>query len=371
MKTREKIFAAVLLMLFASVNINAQEIKKQVANETFSVTIEEVMFEDDALVIDMNFLIPAGTVDDCESVVFTPILENENTDRSLTLQSLTVSGASKYNAKDCYSFDYCNSDKNAYNPYRVENYPSEDQKVRYQLVVDSQPWMNGGKLILKTKKCFCPCGVEDLGTDELCNVPMYEEPLDINPVWAPLDIDDDGRCYINQDKGEGSIYIKSKNDVHEKVKIFFPVNVTRRVDGYFENADAIAKIERLDEDKFEVKSVSIEGVASPEASVKYNQRLSDRRAVTLEKIVKGKTGFADELYSTKGIGEYWDDVKATVANSQETVYADNREALSECVNSEENLDAKESALRKIAGGAPYRKLYKDVYPRSRFSFCDV
>ncbi|MCI2082964.1 MAG: hypothetical protein LKJ93_07265, partial [Bacteroidales bacterium] len=42
-----------------------------------------------------------------------------------------------------------------------------------------------------------------------------------------------------------------------------------------------------------------------------------------------------------------------------------------CVNSEENLDAKESALRKIAGGAPYRKLYKDVYPRSRFSFCDV
>ena len=346
MKTSGKIFAAVLMMLFASISINAQEIEKKVADGKFAVTVEEVMVEDDALVLDLYFFIPAGTVGDCESFTFTPVLENEGADRSLTLQTLTVAGASKFNAEDCYSFDYCNSKKNAYNPFRVQNYPAEDQTVRYQLAVDPQPWMNGSKLMLYTKKCICPCGTEEYGPDELSDVPMYGNPLAIAPVWAPMEIDNDGRCYANKDKGEGSIYIKGKDVMHERVKIFFPVNVTRRVDSYFENADAIAKIQRLDQDKFQVESVSIEGVASPESSVKYNQGLSDRRASTLEKLVKSKTDFPAEAYSVKGVGEYWDDVKSTVANSQDAVYADNRDALNSCVNSAEGLEIGRASCRE-------------------------
>jgi|GEM_PF-774864 len=372
MKTREKIFAVGLLMLFASLNINAQEVEKRICSDKYSVTIEEAMVQDGAVILDMDFYIPAGSIGDCESINFTPVIKNEQADRSLTLQTLSVCGVSKYNAKDCYSFNTeCNSRTTKYNPYKVQNYPAEDQYVHYELAVDVQPWMIGSKLMLNTKKCICPCGTEDLGEDYLCDIPMYSKPMDINPVWAPLDIDDDGRCYANQDKGEGSIYIKGNDFMHEKVKIFFPVNVTKRVDSYFENADAVAKIQRLDQDKFDVESVKIEGVASPEASVKYNQGLSDRRSVTLEKIVKSKTDFPASVYSTKGIGEYWDDVKETVANSQEAVYADNRQALNDCVNSGQELDAKEASLKKIAKGAAYRELYKNVYPRSRFSFCDV
>jgi outer membrane protein OmpA-like peptidoglycan-associated protein len=370
MKTREKIFAIGFLMLFASLNINAQEVVKKICSDKYTVTVEEAMIEDGAVILDMDFYIPAESIGDCESVNFTPVLEKA--DRSLTLQTLSICGVNKFNAQDCYSPYYgfgCN--KNQYNPYKVQNYPSEDQYVHYEIAVDLQPWMEGSKLIINAKKCICPCGTEDLGSDYICDVPMYGNPLDANPVWAPLDIDNDGRCYANQDKGEGSIYIKGKDLMHEKVKIFFPVNVTKRVDSYFENADAIAKIQRLDQDKFDVESVKIEGVASPEASVKYNQGLSDRRAVTLEKIVKAKTDFPASIYTTKGIGEYWDDVKETVANSQEAVYADNREALNSCVNGAQELDAKEASLKKIAKGAPYRELYKNVYPRSRFSFCDV
>ena len=53
MKTREKIFAVGLLMLFASLNINAQEVEKRICSDKYSVTIEEAMVQDGAVILDM------------------------------------------------------------------------------------------------------------------------------------------------------------------------------------------------------------------------------------------------------------------------------------------------------------------------------
>ena len=54
MKTREKIFAVGLLMLFASLNINAQEVEKRICSDKYSVTIEEAMVQDGAVILDMG-----------------------------------------------------------------------------------------------------------------------------------------------------------------------------------------------------------------------------------------------------------------------------------------------------------------------------
>ena len=47
--------------------------------------------------------------------------------------------------------------------------------------------------------------------------------------------------------------------------------------------------------------------------------------------------------------------------------AENRAAILDAINANGDLDKREAAIRKIAGGKPYKAIFDAVYPRSRFA----
>ena len=51
--------------------------------------------------------------------------------------------------------------------------------------------------------------------------------------------------------------------------------------------------------------------------------------------------------------------------------ADNRSALQDAVANNADLDKREAAIKKIAGGKPYKAIFDATYPRSRFADCEV
>lgn len=149
---------------------------------------------------------------------------------------------------------------------------------------------------------------------------------------------------------------------HLATKLYYPVNVTKEVDDYLENAQALSLLKTLDSPNFEVTNITINGWASPEASVAYNQNLSTKRAATMKEIIASRYSFPESVYSVNGKGEYWDGVDEYVA-------ASNDQALKNwAAKSFSNLDAKEAALKQLSA---YKEIFNTVYPRSRFADCDV
>ena len=149
---------------------------------------------------------------------------------------------------------------------------------------------------------------------------------------------------------------------HLSTKLYYPVNVSNEVDDYLENSQALSLLRTLDSPNFDVTRIEINGWASPEASVAYNQRLSEKRAATMKEIISKRYNFPDEVYSVNGKGEYWDGIEAYVAASNDPAL----KSWSEKKYS--NLDNKEAALKQLGA---YKDIFNTVYPRSRFADCDI
>ncbi len=365
----KRLFLIALSIVFTATGLNAQTIERQICNNRLDVVVNNAMIEEDDVVIDMDIHIPAATFDDATYIKFAPYLASEDGETVQKLEVLDVMSPAKKAYLDYYYMGVTTCGTCC--PNRVVVDPTVDQIVSYTVRVPWQTWMNPAKLMCKTTLCLEPCGSEFLGDDFICNIPFCTEPLAINPVWAYPEFDQHGRIVGPEYTDEPSIYIKDLAVRHEHTRIYFPVNVTRNVKTYFENADAMALLQTINEGDFEVLDITIEGWASPEATVAYNQGLSDRRAKTMKTLVAQNYNFPEEVYNVKGDGEYWATVIDAIENSQEATIADNRDALKAAVANNADLDKREAAIKAVAKGAPYRYLFQTLYPRARFSDVDV
>ena len=145
-------------------------------------------------------------------------------------------------------------------------------------------------------------------------------------------------------------------------KLYYPVSVTKEVDDYLENSQALSLLRTLDSPNFEVTDITINGWASPEATVAYNQKLSERRAATMKEIISSRYSFPESVYNVAGKGEYWEGVEEYVAASNDAALKKWAE------KSFSNLDAREAALKQLSA---YKDIFNTVYPRSRFADCNV
>lgn len=154
-----------------------------------------------------------------------------------------------------------------------------------------------------------------------------------------------------------------------KTRLYYPVNVTKSVESYMGNTEALKILSTLNKPDFDVVSIKITGWASPEATTKYNQMLSDKRAETVKGILKSLYRFPESVYETEGKGEQWGGITALV-NSDNKMAVKYMDAFKLALATE-NEDAREAALKRIGNGEFYRYLYKNIYPEQRFADCEV
>ena len=154
-----------------------------------------------------------------------------------------------------------------------------------------------------------------------------------------------------------------------KTQLLYPANGTSNIESFMENAKAIRVLSTLSKDNFTVKSIKINGWASPEGSAVYNKTISAKRAATIERILKNRYDFPNEVYSVEGKGEQWDNIYGLV-NSEDQIIEKYREKFSAALDIE-NMDARETAMKKIGNGELWRYLLKNVFPASRYADCEV
>ncbi|MBQ1832079.1 MAG: hypothetical protein II112_06880, partial [Bacteroidales bacterium] len=354
MKKLFTLFAAAALMLVGTVSAFAADNTYKVCNGKVTVTVTDLAPNADgtALIACYNIDVAPDAIDECSSLVITPLVRDDNHNKKL-LEMVVINGPShrvniEWLQRVCYSV--CD-------PNRVRFFTQKEGEAMHIKTCTEVPyeadWMdNDAAFYVTTQKAtYKPNCIHNYpGEEYICDIPYLKEPLVVNPVLVPVPV-------------EAAL----ENTRVLRTKLFYPVNVTKKVDNYLENAEALALLQTLDQGNFEVTSVAIEGWASPEATVPYNQRLSDNRAKTVKNIIAEQYDFPQEVYTTQGNGEYWDSVIDYVNNTNEPVVADNREAIQDAIAANGDLDKREAAIKKIAGGKPYKAIFDAVYPRSRFA----
>ena len=339
-------------MLVATFSASAVENSYKVGNGKVTVTISDLAPNADgtALITCYNIDVAADAIDECSSLVITPLVRNDNNKKLVEI--IVVNGESrKVNEEWLQRVCYGVCDPNNVRFFTLKE--GEALHVKTCSQIPYEEWMdNGAAFYVTTQKAtYKPNCIHNYpGEEYICDIPYLSEPLVIDPVLAPIPV---------EANLEGSRVLRTK--------LFYPVNVTKKVDNYLDNAEALELLNTLDKGNFEVTAVDIEGWASPEASVSYNQNLSINRAKTVKSIIADKYNFPQDVYTVKGNGEYWDTVIDYIDNTEEPVVAENRAALQEAIAANGDLDKREAAIKKVAGGKPYKAIFDAVYPRCRFA----
>lgn len=347
-----KLFATAVLGLLATFSVSANPWK--ICNDNVEVKVVSLVpsADDTQLVVGYETTVYPGAIDECESLILTPVIKNG--DRKHLFEVLVVNGngrrgiQNKWLANQIYSV----CDPNNVRVFTMKD--GETLRIKSSYTIPMEEWMDGARFTYTSQRAtYTPNCIKPYpGEEDICGVPHYDNPFDIAPEFVDIAADASG-------------------EHHLRTRIYYPVNVTRRVDEYFENAQALAILNTLDNENFEVTKINIEGWASPEATVPYNKNLSVRRAETLKKIIADKYKFDSEIYTTEGKGEFWDYAINYINTTSEPVVAENREALQDAVANNADLDKREAAVKKIAGGKPYKAIFDATYPRSRFADCKV
>ena len=346
-----KVLAVAMVAICATFTLAAEDTVVKIAADKATVVVTDMTVSDNGSALNASYTIEVapGLVPDCASIILTPVIKKGS--EKFIPEVILINGKNVCKHEkwlDCKLFEVVE-------PKNVRCFHADGSpiKIESSYSIPMKDWMDDAEFDVVSQKVTyesnCIKGFP--GSEYICPVPFktfVPEPMPIKVVRPDYSV---------------------KHAI--KTRLYYPVNGTAEIDSYFENAEALAILDALDKDNFTVKSIDIEGWASPESSVAYNQALSLKRAATVKNIISRKFKFDEAIFTTQGNGEFWDYVLAYIDNADDATIEASREQLQKAIADNDNLDKREAAIKAIAGGKPYRAIFNATYPRSRFAECTV
>lgn len=350
-----------IICLLAFVGLNSFQAKAQSRSYEGSIAVNPVRLEQqgDSLYIDMDIVLDGVKVKSTREVNLIPQLVSSGQTR--TLPEVTMKGKDEYKVYERTLSLMKAEERAAYKqPYTVEKVSKvTDKTIRYRYILPYESWMADARLDMKRDECGC-------GETLLMQVEPVADKVTLEHIPEP---------YIIQPH---LAFVKpvaeaiKRRDIQVESFLDFEVNKTNIRPEYMNNPQELAKIRSMiDELKsdpsIEVKALDIIGYASPEGSLANNKRLSEGRAVALRDYLLSRYDFPRNQYHTVFGGENWEGL-VKVLNAGDIEYKN--EILAIIDNNPVDTERK-ARLKQLRGGAPFRYLLQNVYPRLRVAVCKV
>lgn len=238
--------------------------------------------------------------------------------------------------------------------------PYEERGVlTYEEIIPYQPWMGNAAFNLVENLCGCNNDPEVL-TQELITNDVSTEAKRLAAMTPVV-------AYI-QPPVE---MVKMRSEQYE-AHLDFPVNKYVIQPEYMNNHKELANIQAMfdkvqNDPNLTVTQVDIEGWASPEGPLKFNEQLSQKRANALKNYLAKNEKVPANLYKVTFGGENWEGlVKALEASSM----PDKETFINIIRNTTDDARRKQEIMR-VGGGAPYRTMLKEIYPGLRKVNCKI
>ncbi|WP_255499164.1 DUF3868 domain-containing protein [Dysgonomonas sp. HDW5A] len=309
----------------------------------------EVKEVNDSLQIYFKVNIRAGAVNDCSAMYITPqLLSGESV---IEFPYLLVSGNKRYNLMERWeSLNKHSSQPNA--PYAtIIAKENTDTLLSYNFKLPYEMWMDSARFVIKQEITGCR-NENHLFTFLMNNKVGLKPhtPYQVNTLVA----------YI-EPKAEPKI-----RKIQGQAYLDFQVGQSVIRSDYRRNPEELAKINELVKDvindpDIKIKSLFIEGYASPEGSYATNDRLSYARAIALKNYMKSKFGLSESLFRVSNVAEDWDGLKVLIPNSNVT----HQDEIIEIIDNTDIFEGRELKLMKLANGVPYRSMLNELFPQLR------
>ena len=311
----------------------------------------------DSLLINMEIDMTRMELRTNRAQILTPVIGSRN--EELELPRVIIQG----NARNKAFERELELNKQAYFEF-MNNLPYEIVKpqgrLSYRLSIPFEPWMTNA--YLDVEEDLCGCGdqskiartrVFDGLTKDVIAEPVYRvkpQLVYIQPEVEPIKRRQEiGNAYLDFPRGRNEILPHFGNNPVELAKID---NMIRKI---ATNRDIT------------VQRVYMVGYASPESSVPFNTELSRSRAEALMRYFKNNSTIPPSLFETRTGGEDWNGLRQLL----EDFPVSNKAEIFHIMNTVADLDEREKAISKVAGGRPYKIIYEELYPQLRRVVCEV
>ncbi|WP_279209610.1 DUF3868 domain-containing protein [Bacteroides nordii] len=231
--------------------------------------------------------------------------------------------------------------------------------LNYTQVIPYQPWMQNAALNLVENLCGCGNNEEMIAQELITNDVSTEAKrlAAMSPIVA----------YIQP----AVEVVKTRSEQYE-AHLDFPVSKSVILTDFMNNHKELMNIhsmfDKVQNDKnLTITGISIEGFASPEGPLKFNEQLSQKRAEALKKYLSENEKVPANLYKVSFGGENWDGlVKALEASSMK-----DKETFINIIKNTSDDALRKKEIMRVAGGVPYRAMLKDIYPGLRKVDCKI
>lgn len=231
---------------------------------------------------------------------------------------------------------------------RLKRKNGEEQTVAYQAETSFAPWMVNGRLEVRgyvTGCAACSEGDEVMAAGSI--LPYSEPTFTMAPAMQPAEEE------VKRRAENKSARLEYRRDSYAVL----PEYRTNRAElESVQRSFALLK----ENPNLTVTGIYITGYASPEGSMAYNEKLSQRRAQTFADYVqKHNKDLPKDLWHVAWKGEDWDGFVAQVAQAEGwPARAKVQEAIAQC---NDNIDACEWKIRQQLSADDYRYLIDELY----------
>lgn len=231
---------------------------------------------------------------------------------------------------------------------RLKRKNGEEQTVAYQAETSFAPWMVNGRLEVRgyvTGCAACSEGDEVMAAGSI--LPYSEPTFTMAPAMQPAEEE------VKRRAENKSARLEYRRDSYAVL----PEYRTNRAElESVQRSFALLK----ENPNLTVTGIYITGYASPEGSMAYNEKLSQRRAQTFADYVqKHNKDLPKDLWHVAWKGEDWDGFVAQVEQAEGwPARAKVQEAIAQC---NDNIDACEWKIRQQLSADDYRYLIDELY----------
>lgn len=343
----KKFLFPILLTLLTVLPASAQSL----LNNTLNLSDVSLWQQGNTLSVTMKIDMQNLTISPQRSLTLTPLLTDG--EHNVALQDIIINGHRRQKA-------YLRGlaiERQAPDAIVV---PYEKRGVlTYTQVIPYEPWMANAAFNLVENLCGCGNANEMIAQELITNDVSTEAKrlAAMMPIVAFI-----------QPEVE---VVKMRSDQYE-AHLDFPVNKFVILPEFMNNKKELTSIhamfDKIQNDRnLTVTQISIEGFASPEGPLKFNEQLSQKRADALKTYLATNEKVPANLYKVTFGGENWDGlVKALEASSMK-----DKETFLNIIQKTTDDVRRKKEIMSVGGGAPYRMMLKEIYPGLRKVNCKI
>lgn len=352
MKIHKYKYLSVITLLFAAINVGAQQ--PQLHKSGITVSNIDAGARGDTLYISLDMDMSGLKVDSHRFVDLTPVIRSAS-GQEKELPSVRIFGQNRYKAYN-RELALAGEDSKTWESehYAVFRSGKQQQPLTYRYALPIEDWMKGAQLELKEDWCGCAGATGETGTELLAENLMPEppvEPVEIIPPVVAVEPEPEVKRYRQLTAEVHLNFLVSKSDI---------------LPGLGDNQQELEKILRAieevkDDKETAIHQIQIIGYASPEGTLAFNKKLSVDRAAALKNYLAAHYELPEEMYQVAFGGENWEGLEKELEASEWNY----KDEVLDIIRNIPEINLRKSKLKTLRGGEPYRQLLREVYPGLR------